>query len=186
MFFSLNLGSLADTPLQVIRDSNEAILSLYQNRDSHSTTFIEREAEVIMDEVTSFKTLAQMVMVEFPETVSSLQREKFTRIFSRLLKLNAIKKLGRYRASHFEYLDEKIDGDEALVNTIALFDDDAIPIDYVLKKINGHYQIVNYVVWDVDTVINYRKQFKRLLMKESFETLLLRLQSKIKKLEETE
>ncbi len=165
-------------PLSVIRESNDRILEIY-HKHRHIGESERRRIFSIMDAVTDFETMAARAVdpVCCPGDVQTCQRLK--EVFKELLRLSAIHKLGRYRADRFEYLGQQCEADTAEVNTIAHYQDEAIHLDYILSRRKGRWMIVNYIVDDIDTVANYRRQFTRILEKKPMSSLVERLQARV-------
>lgn len=180
---ALNAG--AATPSEVVESSNAQVLEIYS---SNQEIDVETEAEIyrIIDEVTDYQGIAGAVTSRFCKNLTEEQCRQFNEVFIRLLRISSIKKLGRYRADSFDYLEEEIDGDAAVVRTMANFKDEKIALDYVLERRSDTWLIVNYVVDDVDTIRNYRKQFKRLFAKKSYEQVIERLEERIASYEQEE
>jgi len=170
--------SNSQTPLEVIKDSNQKILDIYA---SHQDISREMEEAIfqIMDSVTDFNTISLRTIERFCRKMSEMECRELDRVFQELLRVSSIKKVGRYRAERFEYLGEDIDGTRALVKTIAYYEDDTYELDYHLELIDNAWKIVNYTADGVDTIRNYRKQFQKILRKESPAQLLTRLENKI-------
>jgi phospholipid transport system substrate-binding protein len=171
-------GLRAETPRETVRSSNQKVLDIYA---SHENVDEEAERKIydVIDGVTDFAGISDSVTSRFCRKLTAGECEEFNRVFTRLLRLSSIKKLGRYRADGFEYLGEEIEGQSAVVRTIALYGEEKIYLDYSLEERNGSWRIVNYVVDDVDTIRNYRKQFTNLFSKKSFEEVIERLEKKI-------
>lgn len=179
----LLLGSVAVgqtaivAPIEVIRESNEAISAVLHEYDPLT---VEGEAKVyaIMDEVTDFNRMSGAAIDGVCEAEAELCAEWKT-VFSDLLRIRSIKGLGRYRADRFDYLGEEINGQQAVVNTLAYFEDEEYTLDYELELIDEQWFIVNYIVDDVDTVRSYRRRFERLLQEESVADVIQRLRDRI-------
>ena len=92
--------------------------------------------------------------------------------------VSSIKKLGRYRAERFEYLGEELKDDKATVKTLAYYKDEVVRLDYLLERVDGKWLVFNYIVDDVDTIHNYRKQFTRLFARNDFKGIIERLERK--------
>jgi len=167
-----------EAPLEVIRGSNEAILSIYAGAEKIDAA---KEAEIfaIIDGVTDFETIATAVTERFCRDLSAGQCREFREVFIELLRVSSVKKLGRYRADRFDYLGEEVGAEEAVVSTVAHYKDERISLVYSLSRSGGGWRIVNYIVDDVDTVRNYRKQFKRLFAEKSFGEVIQRLRDRI-------
>jgi phospholipid transport system substrate-binding protein len=166
------------TPLAVIRASNDAVLRLLAGHDTVDAA-LEGKLFAVIDPVTDFDRIAAAVVDPFCPKLSAEQCGRFKETFTRLLRVSSIKKLGRYRADAFDYGAEQVAGESATVSTVAHYKDERIPLDYELARRGGAWVIVNYVVDDIDTIRNYRKQFTRLLAQETFDQLIARLRAKI-------
>ncbi len=176
--FAAGLSAAAATPAVVVEKSNDKVLAIYASSEKID---VKTESEIyrIIDEVTDYEGIAAAVTSRFCDNLTEEQCRQFKEVFIRLLRISSIKKLGRYRADSFDYLEEEIDGDTAVVRTVANFKDEKIALDYVLESRDGLWLIVNYVVDDVDTIRNYRKQFKRLFARKSYEQVIERLEERI-------
>jgi ABC-type transporter MlaC component len=174
----LPLSAGAETALETVKASNEKVLEIYalhETIDSDSSAAIYEA----IDGVTDFEGIASSVTSRFCRKLTEEQCRLFGDVFVRLLRASSTKKLGRYRADRFEYHGEEREGELAVVRTTAYFGEDNVSLDYFLDKRDGRWVIVNYVVDDVDTIRNYRKQFTRLFSKKSFEQVIERLEERI-------
>lgn len=168
----------AQTPLDVVKQSNQKILEIYE---THKEIDAVTEGQIIqiIESVTDFGEISRRTLDQFCADMTLQECEELDRTFQMLLKISSIKKLGRYRADRFDYLDEKVAGTQAVVKTIAYYQDDQVELDYHLRNVNGAWLVVNYVADGVDTIRNYRKQFLRILKKENPSQLIARLKDKI-------
>lgn len=165
------------TPLETIRDSNRAILRIFAEGGNDPQT--NARVYAIMEQVTDFGTMSDGAIQRFCADLSNEKCDEFKRVFTELLQVRAVTKAGRYKANTFDYLGEEIDGDEAVVSTTAHYKDDSINLVYELERAEGRWLIVNYIVDGVDTVRSHRKQFTRLLRKETVDDVIARLRRKI-------
>jgi ABC-type transporter MlaC component len=172
----------AATPLEVIRTMNDAVLAIYQ-KNRVVDAAVEAQVFAAIDPVTDYPAIAAAAIDSLCPKLTAEQCAAFKETFTRLLRVSSVKKLGRARAGRFEYDGEKITGDSAVVRGFAYFNDEKIPLDYHLARRGDTWAIVNYVVDEVDTVRNYRKQFTQMLAKKSFEHVLGQLEKKIASLQ---
>jgi len=169
-------------PLEVVRTSNEAVLAIFRKHPTVDAA-VEKELFAVIDAVTDYGALASAAVDSFCAKLTAAQCSTFKETFTRLLRISSIRKLGRYRADRFEYGGEEVAGAAATVRTVAVFKEERIPLDYRMARREQGWVIVNYVVDEVDTVFNYRKQFTQLLARGTFDQLIARLESKIAALE---
>ena len=170
-------------PLQVVEDSNNEILRLYADDIEEADLEISEKVFEVMEQVTSFSTIANDAIVGLCDTSAGDDCDTFKEVFKNLLRVSSVRKLGRYRADSFEYVGEEIDGETAVVRTLAQYGDDEIELDYHLQPIDDSWVITNYVVDGVDTIRNYRKQFTRMLRVSSVDTVIERLRVRTDELE---
>ena len=171
-------AAAAPTPLEIVKRTNEDVLAIFKKHPVVDAA-VEKELFAAIDAVTDYEALSAAAIDSFCQQLTPAQCATFRETFTRLLRISSIKKLGRYRADRFEYAGEEVAGGTALVRTFAFFKEEKIPLDYRMERRGGSWVIVNYIVDEIDTVRNYRKQFTQLLAKESFDQLIARLNRKI-------
>lgn len=172
----------AATPLEVIKSTNDAVLAIYAKHRKVDAA-VEREIFATIDAVTDYQALAGAAIDPLCQKLSAAQCTNFKEVFTRLLRVSSVKKMGRARAGRFEYGGEQVTGESAVVRSFAFFDQEKVPLDYHLARRGDTWVIVNYVVDEVDTVKNYRKQFRSFLSQKTFEKLMDQLERKIASLE---
>lgn len=181
LFSSLMVANLHATelsPLDLVKQSNQQVQDIFKNSKSVDQQTETKLYEVI-DGITDYHTIASQVTSEFCKNLTTDQCKTFNQVFIELLRVSSIKKLGRYRADKFDYLGQEITGNSAIVKTIAYYKEEKAELDYSMELKNGKWKITNYVLDDIDTVRNYKKQFKRLFTQKNFDQVIERLRTKI-------
>ena len=173
------------SPLEIIKTSNQQVLEIY-NANEKIDHALKSEIIRIIESVTDLDEISNRTTSSFCRNLSPKQCAEFNQVFKQLLRASSMSKVGRYRADRFEYLEEKIEGNKALVKTTAYYEDEYLTLDYLLEYKNNKWKIVNYITDDVDTIRNYRKQFIRLFAKNTFSEVIARLNKKLLSLEELE
>ncbi len=168
-----------NSPLQIIKKSNQKVLDIF-SKNIKMTKDAEDLIFKIIDGVTDFSALSRSVIEQFCRKLSKTECQQFDRVFQKLLRISSIKKLGRYRADRFDYQGEEINDNQAVVKTIAHYKEDRVQLDYQLEKRGNTWKIVNYIVDDVDTIRNYKKQFVRLFARSTLNKIIERLQIRIR------
>jgi ABC-type transporter MlaC component len=182
VLFCLAAQASAATPLDVVKGTNDAVLAIYRKHRKVDAS-VEKEIFATIDAVTDYEALAGGAVDPLCPKLTDAQCATFKEIFTRLLRVSSVKKLGRARAGRFEYGGEQVTGESAVVRSYAFFNEERIPLDYHLARRGDTWVIVNYVVDEVDTVRNYRKQFTQLLGKKTFAQVMEQLERKIASLE---
>lgn len=178
-------GAEIPTPMEIVRTSNEAITAILDEYDPLGSDGEELVYEV-MDGVTDFQAMSAAAIDGVCEDreIPADKCGEWRTVFGDLLRIRSIKGVGRYRADRFDYLNEEIDGERAVVNTLAYYEDEEITIDYELESSEDTWRIVNYVIDDIDTVRSYHRRFKRLLDGQSVDDVIKRLRDRIEEFRE--
>ena len=170
------------TALQVVKACNDEILALHAAAGEAGAAELENKVGVILNRVASFATMAERVAVPFVDRLDAGQRARFVNVFADLLRLSATQALGRRHGDRFDYVGEEQADDGVWVRTVAHRGQEALAIDFQLERIGDEYRIVNYVVDDIDTVLNYRKQIGRMLKEKPADDVIGRLEARVKEL----
>ncbi|MBN2264342.1 MAG: ABC transporter substrate-binding protein [Candidatus Aminicenantes bacterium] len=173
----------APGPLEAVRSSNERVRSILAGRetiDPHT----EEALFAAIDEATDIGLISRRATEAFRSRLTGAEYAELDGTFRELLRKSSLRKLGRYRADRFEYVDEEIRGDTALVRTMAFYEAESVRLDYRMERIAGRWMIVDYIVDDVETVRNYRKQFIRLFAANDTAGVIRRLKAKIAEIDE--
>ncbi len=174
-------GNKVQKPMDVIKKSNQDVKSLLKGNKKIDEC-LENKLYKIIDDVTSYENMAKESLKGLDEKMSKEKFKKFKTTFEKMLRISSIKKAGRYRADSFKYVKEEIlENKQAIVYTIASYKEDSINLNYILMKKDKKWYIINYIVDDIDTVKNYRKQFIRLLNKKSPDAVIKILEKRINK-----
>lgn len=178
---AVSMWQAGPDPLDSVRTANEQVAELLRQPQSP-----ERDAAIteVIVSATSFATLAENAVGSYWPAVPEEQRAEYVAVFSEILSISSVQKMGHYSADRIEFLDQEAAGDEVVLRTHAYFEDKMVRLDYTLASIEGEWKVVNYALNDVDTVENYRKQFFRVIGSEGFEGLLERLRVRLAELRE--
>lgn len=112
------------------------------------------------------------------------ERAEFVEPFAELLERAYVARLGGAAqvigGVKVSYIEEIIAGDEATVGTaLRAKDGSDVAVEYRMTNHHGRWLVRDIVMDGVSTVENYRAQFKRLLSRGSYATLVSRLRAKL-------
>ncbi len=171
--------SAALTPTDTVRQMLGEVISIQTDPSLQGPESREARRAAIKKVITKnfrFEEMARHALGPNWEGLSNAQRSDFQKIFQDLfvdsysrLVLDFLKK------EKVEYVGEKTDKQQAVVNTTIYRMNESIPVDY--SMLTGQQQ---WLVWDVridgvSIVDNYRKTFTRIIQQESFDGLLKRM-----------
>ncbi|MFP4307534.1 MAG: phospholipid-binding protein MlaC [Desulfococcaceae bacterium] len=180
----------ASEPIEAIRKPIERGLELINDPEYHAPEKQEELREKIwalVKDAFDFEAISMRTLGRNWRVFNDSQRDRFTEAFTDLLKntyLDNVK--GETRGEKVEFQDEeKITDNRAVVRTLLHTEDTQIPIDYSLLLRGGEWRVYDVNVEGVSMVKNYRTQFAEILMNESPDTLIKRVENKnVKNLED--
>ena len=94
-----------------------------------------------------------------------------------MIRDNSLTKLDIYRAC-VTYKNISIEGDKALVQTIAELDEARTPVDYKMKWRDDEWVITDMSIDDVYTAESYNRQFQRIIARRGFDALMKSLRKR--------
>lgn len=177
VFLSMTIsGALGAEPKDLIVKTNNDLTKITSKKKVNLEKII-----AVLEKSTDFKSLSNGVLNKYCKKLTPEQCKELKSVFEELLKYSTSSKLSKYEAEKTDYLDETVKGSKAVVKTKVRADKRTVKINYELKKIGGKWKISNYIVDDVDTIKNYKKQFRKLFRKKTYEEIVSKLRKKIKK-----
>jgi len=174
-------------PIDVIRNGTEQVLAILGQCEpgKHLKISAHREElRKIVSQYFDFDEMAVRVLGIYWKRQKPEDREEFKRLFKELLFRAYVDKYDDYECGSEEVLYEGqiIRGPYALVKTKihGLRDRDTdVVVEYRLKKKKDGWKVYDVIVEGISLIQNYRSQFKSLLVKESFQSLLERMRKKL-------
>ncbi|MCX8044247.1 MAG: ABC transporter substrate-binding protein [Desulfobacterota bacterium] len=88
-----------------------------------------------------------------------------------------LKKTKDFSSRNISYTNEIVEGRYAMLESKITIHDQTFPLQYKMLLKNGNWMVYDVTIEGVGLVANYRSQFRDILAKESFESLIARLKS---------
>ena len=133
--------------------------------------------KAIINGIIDFESMSKTALGETYGTISEESRVEFVGLFSSIIRDNSLTKLDIYRAS-VTYKNISIEGDKALVQTIAELDEVRTPVDYKMKWRDDEWVITDMSIDDVYTAESYNRQFQRIIARRGFDALMKSLRKR--------
>ncbi len=180
---SMTLAAGAISPLVVVKNADVEVQKVLQGADA-STEKLAARAEDFVD----FGELAKRAMGTQWGKLEKKQQEEFSKTMKGLLRASYAQKAvneGRGGTAKVEYGAEKVEGNEAVVDTKILVKQDIYPVVYKLYRpdAKGAWRIYDVVTDEVSLVTTYNDQFRQVIAKKGFDGLLKSLKDKQASLE---
>ncbi|MBO6793744.1 MAG: ABC transporter substrate-binding protein [Balneolaceae bacterium] len=158
------------------------IQSLLEERDAEIKEILGPEGSEYSDEqretlktiingIIDFEAMSKTALDDTYEEISEESRKEFVDLFSTIIRDNSLTKLDIYRAE-VSYNEIEIEGEDALVQTMAELDDVRTPVNYKMKWKDGEWVIIDMSIDDVYTAESYHRQFQRIIARRGFDALM--------------
>ena len=115
--------------------------------------------------------------------ITPKERKAFVDVFGKLLENSYANKLENYSDEKINYVDEIVKGKYAMVKTEVVRKNGSINVDYKLIESPSEWRVYDIVIEGVSLIKNYRSQFGKVIHNDSFDTLMDKLNAKVKELE---
>ena len=177
----ISLGVLGASPLEVVKNGNSEVQKIASAPDA-SEKLVARA-----DEFVDFGELARRALGKDWTKLTRPQQDDFATTMKVLLRASYASKAqtdGKGKVVT-EYGQEQITGNEAVVGTTLVMNNDRFPVDYKLfrRDEKGPWKIYDVVTDSVSLVTAYQDQFRVLINTKGVDGLLSTLKAKREKLE---
>lgn len=129
-------------------------------------------------QVFNFKEMSKRVLGQTWRKIDPLEREHFTRLFTKLLENAYLGKLEEYSGQTIVYKDERVKGKKAAVSTVIYDENTFLPVNYVMLNTDTGWRVYDINIEGVSLIRNYREQFKSILRKKKFDGLVKIIEEK--------
>jgi phospholipid transport system substrate-binding protein len=172
----------AMTPTETVKTRVESALqSLSQTSGGSPESIEQRRVELrrAADSLFDFTEMGRRALGRHWADRTPAEREEFVKLFTDLIARSYIGKIDHYAGETIAYTAERVDGDEASVQSrVVTAKGSQIPVEYRLHRVNDDWSAYDVLVENVSLVGTYRSQFDRIIRSESFASLLRRLREK--------
>ena len=172
----------AMTPTETVKTRVESALqSLSQTSGGSPESIEQRRVELrrAADLLFDFTEMGRRALGRHWADRTPAEREEFVKLFTDLIARSYIGKIDHYAGETIAYTAERVDGDEASVQSrVVTAKGSQIPVEYRLHRVNDDWSAYDVLVENVSLVGTYRSQFDRIIRSESFASLLRRLREK--------
>ncbi|MCC6749502.1 MAG: ABC transporter substrate-binding protein [Deltaproteobacteria bacterium] len=178
--------ALADGPTQALRRTNTQISALLRKKvrgGSEQEKQVKRKLKETVNSFLDFEELARLALGRHWEGRTPKQRAEFVGILRELIERSYLKQIRGNLDYKLDYRGEQITGDSAHVHTVAKVVKDGraeeVSIDYKMRRVQGTWLVFDVVTDDVSIVRNYKSQFNRIIVRESYDALVKKMRRKL-------
>ncbi len=180
---ALALAAAPVSPLELVKNVDAEVQKVLKSPDATTEKLASRA-----DEFIDFGELAKRAMDTEWTKLNKKQQDELTSTMKGLLRASYAQKAvrdDRGGSANVTYGAEKIEGDEAVVNTSLKVKSDTFTVIYKLFLPAGKasWRIYDVITDDVSLVTTYKDQFKKQLAKGGFDGLIKTLKTRQESLE---
>ena len=170
----------AGAPTDAMKGTVDDVIRILSNptlKDPSQRHRILQQVKQVVDRRFDYEEMAKRTLANWNQ-LSAPQRQEFVKLFSELLATSYAEKMAKYSGEKVTFLGDRVEGEQAEVNTVLIRTNDRVPINYRLIN-KGNWVVYDVVIDGVSLVNNYRSQFARVISESSYQDLVKRLQTKV-------
>jgi len=156
--------------------SDPELYTLSRKEQSHILVELVRERF-------DFHEMSRRVLGPQWRNISKEEQDTFVSLFTQLLQHAYIKEIDRYSGQEVQFLQQRIRGDRAEVQTVLVDGDQSYNVSYIMQLRQGQWMAYDIVAENVSLVRNYMEQFREILRRHGYEGLVRQIEEKIHELE---
>lgn len=170
----------ASKPTDVLRTTMDAVIAVLQQDIPKESK--RAKVSALVRERFDFRTMSQGVLATNWKKTNEDEKRRFIELFTELLETTYQDRIDAYNNERVEYVDEKIKGRRAVVDTLVVTADVEIPVQYKLLDKGGDWKTYDVVIEGVSLIRNYRDSYREIVKKEGIEGLLAKMELKIEEI----
>jgi phospholipid transport system substrate-binding protein len=173
--------AMAGTPTDAVRSTTNEVIRILEDTELKKPGRDEdrrEKLEKIIGDRFNYTEMARRALGTQWNKLNDQEQREFVKLFQRLLSNTYAGKIEGYTGEQVRYLNERLEGDYAEVQTKIVSGKAEIPLYYRLLNQSDDWRVYDVVVDGVSLVNNYRGQFTRILRSSGYEDLVEQLRKK--------
>ncbi len=173
LFTNLSAQKSEEAIRQMLEERNKEIKTLLGPEGTDYTQEQRQKLKDIINAVIDYRAMARFALQDTWETLNEEERDKFVDVFSNIVREHSLTNLDIYRA-RVTYESIEIEGDSAVVVTMAALDRVRTPVTYKLffEDDLAKWVVVDLIIDNVSTARSYRRQFQDIIRDRGYDYLL--------------
>jgi phospholipid transport system substrate-binding protein len=176
--------AVAGEPLEKVRQTVDEVLRILDDQALRAPERTQERRSKLRQAVFQrfgFEEMAQRALGPHWRSLKPEQRREFVTLFSDLLERSYVGKIEGYgKGNKIVYVKETVDKDgyAAVQTQIVNSQNEAYDVEYRLLQRDKGWQVYDVVIEGVSLVNNYRTQFNKIILQESYDALVKKLKLK--------
>lgn len=178
MVGSVSLGAVSQTPTQTLKARDAEIRAALPPAGQKPTATQEEKIEQAALSTIDLKAMAQAALGKYWAEEPQSKRQEFLNVFRDRFREATAQQWSAYRQAQTQFLPEqRISDDEVKVPTKLTVSGEPTEVDYLMRKEDSGWKVVDIIVDGVSTVDHYRDVFAQAISAEGFDGLIARLRN---------
>lgn len=155
----------------ILEERDDQIKELLGPEGTEYTDEQREQLRDIVNDMMDYRQMARYALDEKFDELTREEQEEFVDLFSRIIRDQSLQQLDIYRA---EVIYDKIsvEGNEAMVNTTAVLDNNRIPVHYRMINRDGDWVIADMSIDNAWTAESYRRSFQNIIRRRGYDALI--------------
>ncbi|HEV8584959.1 MAG TPA: ABC transporter substrate-binding protein [Methylomirabilota bacterium] len=133
----------------------------------------------VADDIFDFGETAKRSLGRHWNARTQVERDEFVKLFGDLLERSYISKIELYGGEKIQYVGDKIEGDQASVQSKLLTKSGSdVPIEYRMLKKGDRWLVYDVIIEGVSLIANYRTQFNKIIQTSSYAELVRKMKTR--------
>lgn len=165
-------------PQAEVESMVNSVLEVLQQKDLS----LEQKKLQVSGKVQSFLNIASMsqrTLGHYWQDATEEQRQRFAGLFVQVLEGTYLNRIGDYVDGKVLYLQQRVKGDKAIIDTKIVAEELAIPVQYKMIYTNDTWQVFDVVIEGVSLIRNYRASYGEIIRKDGYDGLFALMEQKI-------
>jgi len=170
----------AGAPMEQLKAQVDRVLKLVDEPALRDKPRDRRVAvRKISDDIFDFGETAKRSLGRHWAARTQAERDEFVKLFGDLLERSYISKIELYGGEKIQYVSDKVEGDQASVQSKLLTKTGTdVPIEYRMLKKGDRWLVYDVIIEGVSLVSNYRTQFNKIIQTSSYAELVKKMKTR--------
>mgnify|MGYP001417909338 CR=1 FL=1 len=179
-------NAAAPDPTEQLRPFVDKIVSILTDASLQGPENTAQRREKVMTvahERFDFEEMSRRVLGGQWRKLSGTEQKEFVTIFTKLLEHAYIGKIEDYSKQKVLFKGQRIKEDRAQVETELVDKEMMLPVSYIMILKGNEWMAYDIVVEGVSLIRNYMEQFREIIRKDGYPSLVKQIEDKVRELE---
>jgi len=183
--FGVSTVLSSEPPTETLKTTVDKIIEILKDQKLKRPEMRDTRRRLLrstIEEVFDFEEMSKRTLGVYWRKRTEEEKREFVELFSKLLERTYINKIESYTDEEVVFTEERVKGKYAIVKSVVKApQSNEISIDYRMLRKDGRWMVYDVIIEGVSLVKNYRTQFREIIRKDSYQTLVQKIKEKLEK-----